>query len=325
MEKILFVEDDGALREAACQILEYEGYKVTAVANGRLALEALKHLTPDLIVSDIAMPEMDGFALLDAVRSTPTGVTIPFLFISASTDPEKVNRARRHAADDYIFKPFEVQDLLDAVRSRLDRRHKVLLFDTREAHLQTVTMLANAIEARDSSTRGHVERVREYALALGSALGWPAEQLGELEFGAILHDVGKILVPEYVLNKKGALDADEMAAVRLHVEAGVQMLTGITHLQTVVPYIEYHHERWDGGGYPHGLAGERIPLEGRVLALADAFDAMTSERPYRGALSEEAALEEIRQKRGTHFDPVLADLFMKLIRERSRVDHITVK
>ncbi len=317
MEKILFVEDDSALREAASQILEYEGYQVTVVANGRLALEALKHLTPDLIVSDIAMPEMDGFALLDAVRATPTGVTMPFLFISASTDPEKVNRARRHAVDDYIFKPFGLQDLLDAVRSRLDRRRKVLLFDTREAHLQTVTMLANAIEARDPCTRGHVERVREYALALGSALGWSAERLSELEFGAILHDVGKILVPEYVLNKKGPLDAEEMASVRLHVEAGVQMLSGITHLQTVVPYIEYHHEHWAGGGYPHGLAGEAIPLEGRLLALADAYDAMTSERPYREELSKEAALEEICQKKGTQFDPILADVFVKLIRERA--------
>jgi putative nucleotidyltransferase with HDIG domain len=313
MEKILFVEDDGILREAAKRILADEGYEVTTVANGREALDALKEASPDLIVSDISMPELDGFALLDAVRASETGLTIPFLFISANTDPQKVSKARRHAADDYIFKPFEVSELLDAVRSRLDRRRKVLLFDTREAHLQTVKMLANAIEARDLRTRGHVERVREYALALGATLGWSKERLSELEFGALLHDVGKILVPEDVLNKQAPLNYDEQTAVRRHVETGAQMLAGITHLQAVIPYILYHHERWDGNGYPHGLVGEAIPLEGRLLALVDAFDAMTSERSYHAALPKEEAFAEIRRMRGSHFDPLLVDVFLQLM------------
>jgi putative two-component system response regulator len=313
MEKILLVEDDNVLREAAHEVLSGEGYKVTSVGNGMDALDALNDLIPDLIVSDISMPKMDGFALLDAVRSSESGMTIPFLFISANADRRSVSQARHLGVDDYLFKPFELMELLDAVRVRLDRRRTVLLFDTREAHLQTVNMLANAIEARDAYTRGHVDRVREYALALGSSLGWSKEQLTVLEFGAILHDIGKIVVPEDILNKKDFFTSDEKAVIRHHVEAGAQMLTGITHLQAVIPYVLYHHERWDGSGYPHGLAAEGIPLEGRLLAIVDAFDAMTSQRPYRTAMSKEEALEEIRQKRGIDFDPLLVHAFLRLM------------
>lgn len=316
MEKLLFVEDDPVLREAAHRILADEGYQVTSVANGRQALNALQALLPDLIVSDIAMPEMDGFALLDAVRSTQAGVAIPFLFVSAIRDPEKISQARLHAADDYITKPFQLPELVDAVRARLDRRRAVRLFDTHEAHLQTVHMLANAIEGRDHRTGGHVERVREYSLALGSALRWPIERLTELEFGALLHDIGKVLVPDDVLNKTGPLTAAERAVIEQHVLTGAQMLSGITHLQAVTPYILYHHERWDGSGYPHGLSGQAIPVEGRLLAIVDAYDAMTSVRPYRDELSRAEALEEIRSKRGIHFDPLLADAFTELMEKR---------
>ncbi len=311
--KILLVEDDNVLREAAQEILANEGYEVTSVRNGQEALDVLNDLIPDLIVSDISMPKMDGFALLDAVRSSESGMTIPFLFISGDVTRGSVSQARRLGADDYLFKPFELVELSDAIRVRLDRRRTVLLFDTREAHLQTVNMLANAIEARDYYTRGHVDRVRKYALDLGSSLGWSKEQLTVLEFGAILHDIGKVVVSEAVLNKKGPLNTDEIAHIRQHVEAGAQMLKGITHLQPVIPYVIYHHERWDGNGYMHGLAGEKIPVEGRLLAIVDVFDAMTSERPYHAAMSKEQALEQIRERRGVDFDPLLVDAFLRLM------------
>jgi len=313
MEQILFVEDDDSLRQAASEILTAEGYQVVNARNGQEALEALNHIVPDLIVSDISMPYLDGFALLDAVRSTDRGVTMPFLFISASTEAGKINRARRQGADDYLFKPFEMQELLDAVRVRLDRRRQVLLFDTREAHLQTVKMLANAIEARDTYTRGHVERVCKYAMDLATYIGWSREQLTELEFGATLHDIGKVLIPEEVLNKSGPLSQDERTLLHRHVEIGVQMLEGITHLKAVIPYILFHHEHWDGSGYPQGLVGKNIPLQGRLLAVVDSFDAMTTERPYHVAMPRDVALEEIRRKRGIQYDPELAEAFCQTI------------
>ncbi|MGA9397762.1 MAG: HD domain-containing phosphohydrolase [Anaerolineaceae bacterium] len=314
MEKILLVEDDVTLREAAREILSVEGYEVIAVSNGKEALDAFNLLVPDMIVSDINMPEMNGFELLDAIRSLENGITIPFLFMSARSDRGSMTHARQLGSDDYLFKPFELLELTNAIRVRLDRRQAVLLCDTREAHLQTVNMLANAIEARDQYTRGHVDRVCKYTLALGSALGWAKEQMTVLEFGAILHDIGKINISETILNKKEALSAEEIAMVRRHVEVGAQMLHGITHLQPVIPYILYHHERWDGSGYPQGLMGENIPIEGRLLAIVDTFDAMTSERPYHAVISKENALNEIRQKRGVEFDPQLVDVFLKLMK-----------
>ncbi len=314
MERILFVEDDEVLGKAASQILIDEGYQVISVHDGNEALELLHHdYVPDLIISDINMPHVDGFALLDAVRSTDQGMTIPFLFISASTDPARVGLARRLGADDYLFKPFEMQELLDAVRARLDRRRKVLLLDTRQAHLQTVKMLANAIEARDPYTRGHVDRVSNYAVRLAASLGWSSEQLSEVEFGATLHDIGKLRVPDSVLNKTVQLLPQELMLVRRHVEIGAQMLNGVTHLQAAIPYILYHHERWNGSGYPRGLVGENIPVQGRLLAIVDSFDAMTSARPYREAMPTKAALEEVRIKRSIDFDPDMADEFLRVI------------
>lgn len=313
MEKILLVEDDDVLREAARQLLDIEGYEVLSVGNGIEALKVFPDFLPDLIISDIYMPKMDGFGLLDSVRSLENGFSTPFLFISASSTRRNVYQARHLGADDYLFKPFDMLELLDAVRVRLDRRRTILLIDTREAHLQTVNMLAHAIEARDQHTHGHVDRVRKYAMAFGSALGWSKEQLTVLEFGAVLHDVGKVTVPEDVLNKRSPLNEAELAIVRRHVDVGAQMLSGISHLQAVVPYIKYHHERWNGNGYPGGLAEEKIPIEGRLLAIVDVFDAMMSERPYHAAHSKEETLKEIHDKRGIDFDPLLVDVFLKLM------------
>jgi putative two-component system response regulator len=312
MDKILLVEDENELREMTQMILEFGGYEVQSAFNGIEALEKLDLFSPDLIVSDISMPEMDGYALLEAVRARTSGVSLPFLFVSAHSQRADVTRARRLGVDDYLFKPFEAQELLDAVRIRLDRRRAVQLLDTREAHLQTVMMLANVIEARDPYTRGHVERVRDYAMALARALDWSPEALAVLEFGSILHDIGKIVVPLDVLKKAAPLTAGEQAIMHQHVEAGAHMLQGITHLQAAVPFILYHHEHWDGSGYPFGYSRESIPMEGRLLAIVDAYDAMTSSRPYRTGLPKEVALNEIRQGLDRHFDPAMAEVFLEI-------------
>jgi putative two-component system response regulator len=221
-------------------------------------------------------------------------------------------QARNLGADDYLFKPFAADDLLGAVRAKLERRRAVMTFDTRAAHLQTVQMLANVIEARDQTTSGHVQRVQQLAMELAEALSWRAEALVVLEFGALLHDIGKILVPREILNKPGRLDPAEWEVLKRHPQDGAHMLGGVDHLRAAVPYVLYHHERWDGTGYPTRLAGTAIPIEGRLLGVVDAYDAMTNRRPYQAPVTSQAAAAEILAGRGRQFDPVIAEVFARL-------------
>jgi len=201
------------------------------------------------------MPGMDGFALLAAIREKPMGATVPFQFTTALTERSNVNRARRLGMDDHLFKPFDASELLDAVNIRLARRRAVLLADMHEAHLQTISMLANVIEARDAYTRVHVERVKDFALALGRALHWDVADLTVPEYGAILHDIGKIIIPAEVLNKSGQLVGEDWDLIRRHPLVGADMLRNVRPLEAAIPYVLYHHERWDGGeGIPTGLA-----------------------------------------------------------------------
>jgi putative two-component system response regulator len=312
MIHILIVEDNPGISSVMQELLEMEGYQVTSAANGLEALELLNRATPDLVVSDIMMPKMDGFALLEAVRARPNGAGIPFLFLSARSEQAATSRARSLGADDYLFKPFAPEDLLVAVRAKLNRRRALQLLDTRLAHVQTVRMLANAVEARESYTRGHVERVQQYALQLARALGWDAEALLLCEFGALLHDVGKLTVPRSILNKRRPLTYMEWELLRRHPETGRQMLEGVDHLRGAIPYVLHHHERWNGTGYPGRLAGQDIPREGRLLAIVDAYDAMTTNRPYRLAMPVEQALDEIRKQSGIQFDPAMVEVFIQL-------------
>jgi putative two-component system response regulator len=315
MNKILLVEDDTLLLEVMQNILESDGFEIHPAANGKMALDLFMNIKPDLIVSDIMMPEMDGFELLESVRIIPSGVTVPFLFLSARTERTDVSKARKLGVDDYLFKPFDAPELISAVRSRLDRRRMVELFDTRTAHLQTVIMLANVIEARDPYTAGHLERVRRLALNLAFALDWTNEQIVVLEFGSILHDIGKIIVPSRVLKKTGPLDQDEWKLMRQHPVEGAKMLEGVDHLKAAIPYVLNHHEWWNGSGYPKGLKGENIPKEGRLLAIVDAFDAMTTNRPYHTCITSKEAIEEIKNNRNILFDQNMVDVFTSSYKE----------
>ena len=311
-ERILVVDDNRDLRELAETILNTQDYQVTVAEDGKKALAIFDNTSPDLIISDIAMPEMDGFAFLEAVRSREKGAAVPFLFLSAYSQKSNLSQARRLAVDDYLIKPFDALELLAAVRVRLDRRQAVQIFDTREAHLQTVLLMANTIEARDFYTHQHITRVQEIALLFGRALQWGEASLAILEFGAILHDIGKLIVPSAILNKKTALTPEEWKTMRQHSESGAKMLEGVHHLKPAIPFILAHHERWDGSGYPHGLKGENIPLEGRMMALVDVYEALTSDRSYHKGRSKETALTMIKEKSGTHFDPFLVEEFLKI-------------
>jgi putative two-component system response regulator len=312
MQHILVVEDNPDILLVIRDLLESEGYRLTVAGNGLEGVRAFERQVPDLIISDLMMPRLDGFGLLEAVRSRPEGAAVPFLFLSARTEAAVTTRARSLGADDYLFKPFSPEDLLVAIRAKLDRRRTLQMFDTRSAHLQTVQMLANTIEARESYTRGHIERVQGYALALARALNWGTEALAICEFGAILHDIGKIQVSRRILNKRRKLLYSEWAVLRKHPEVGAQMLHGIDHLHDAIPYVLCHHERWDGNGYPHGLTARTIPREGRLLNIVDTYDAMTSDRPYRKALTPQQARDEIRRGAERQFDPEMVEVFLTL-------------
>lgn len=319
MTKILLAEDDNTLRTMISLILEMRGFEVFSYPNGRLALNAFPTIAPDLVVSDIGMSELDGFGLLEGVRKSPDGAVVPFLFLSAHSEQEIINSARRQGADDFLFKPFAPDDLLDAVTTRIERRRMAEIFDTHQAHLQTITLLANVIEARDQYTRGHVERVRELALELGRGLMWSSSALSVLEYGAILHDIGKIVVPESILNKPAHLTSEEHEIIQKHALAGVHIIDGVSHLSDARPYILYHHEKWDGTGYPEGLKGEAIPPEGRLLAIVDVYDALTSDRPYHRGITPLEAITFLRNEAGKHFDPVMLGVFCRIREDDKKV------
>lgn len=196
-------------------------------------------------------------------------------------------------------------DLHVAFQGERQRRQEI-----QRAYLETIHMLAAAVEARDPYTGGHLERVTRYALATARELGWASERLNEAEMGAILHDIGKIGIQDAILRKPGTLNPEEWAHMRTHPEVGTQILRGISFLESVIPYVRHHHERFDGKGYPDGLVGDAIPIGGRLIAVADTFDAMTSTRPYRRALTVENALGELRSAAGSQLDPDIVNAFI---------------
>ncbi len=301
-EIILIAEDNSVLRLALEEMLSLEGYVVLAAANGMEALSHMQMLTPDLIISDIAMPEMDGYAFFDQIRSNPEWLTIPFIFLTARGTKDDILTGKDLGAEDYLVKPLNRIELLTAVRSRLDRSQQLRVVRLYEAYESSLTMLANAIEARDQYTRGHVERVTAYAAVIAKQLGWQGKRLEELRFGAILHDIGKIHISEATLCKNGPLDAEEWEEIKKHPIIGASMVKDIPYLLPAIPAIKFHHEQWDGGGYPYGIAGEEIPLIARIVSVADAFDAMTSSRAYQEARSIQTAYDEILKNTGTSYD-----------------------
>lgn len=311
-ETLLVVEDNDALREGLREMLSLEGFTVLAAANGRAALDQMTLLTPDLIVSDIAMPEMDGIAFFTAVRARPEWLTIPFLFLTARGEKQDILRGKNLGAEDYLVKPLTRDELVTAVRSRLERSEQLRLAQLQRAYEASLTTLANAIDIRDRYTRGHVERVTAYSLVMASKLNWPEYTPEHLRFGAILHDIGKIHIPENILFKATPLTNLEWQEIKRHPISGAEMIKDIPYLAPAVPIIRHHHERWNGQGYPDGLAGEAIPPGARIVAVADSFDAMTTSRPYSPARSLENALREIQSCAGTFYDPAIAEVFRSL-------------
>ncbi|MEK7443029.1 MAG: HD domain-containing phosphohydrolase [Chloroflexota bacterium] len=310
-ELILIVEDDAMLSQGLQDWLQFVGYRVQLASNGREALERLENVHPNIILADIIMPEMDGYQLFEAVRSRPELNTIPFLFLTGRAQKHDILIGKGLGADDYITKPWGPEELLTAIRVKLKRTKDIAFTQLQRAYKDSLTVLANAIEARDAYTRGHVERVSSYSVMIAREMEMDDDEVDEIELGAILHDIGKIHVHESILSKPGELTPQEISEMRKHTEIGAFMVKDIPYLVPATPIIKYHHERYDGKGYPEGLSGEDIPLHARIMAIADLFDALTTIRSYHEAFSPEEAVAYIQNEAGKHFDPKIVEVFVR--------------
>jgi len=308
---ILIVDDNETLRIALEEMLSQEGFVVLSADNGLEALEYMKGIKPDIIVSDITMPEMDGYDFFDTVRSHSEWLSIPFIFLTARGTKKDIISGKGLGAEDYLVKPIHRNELLSAVGSKLSRSNQLRMVRLREAYESTLTMLANAIEVRDSYTRGHVERVRDYALVIARQVGWAENKLDLLRFGAILHDIGKIHISETILRKEQELTGAEWVEIRKHPVIGAEMIKDIPYLVPALPIILHHHEYWDGTGYPDQLSGENIPMTARIVVIADAFDAMTTNRAYQPSKTIDEAYTEIVSSAGSKYDPEFVEAFQK--------------
>ncbi len=310
-ETILIVEDNLVLRDGLRDMLAYDGYQVLCASNGKEALEEMTTFTPDLILSDISMPEMDGYEFLHAVRARSDWVTIPFLILTARGEKEDILIGKNLGAEDYLIKPINKEELLTAVRARLTRAQEIKVAQLHQAYEASLTALANAIDVRDPYTRGHVERVTAYAQELAHQIGIQGRALEQIRFGSILHDIGKIVIQDDVLLKPTPLTPQEWDLMMRHPITGAEMIKDIPYLAPAAPIIRHHHEKWDGSGYPDHLKENAIPLGARIVAVADSFDAMTIDRPYRKGRTLEEAHQEIIHCSASHFDPLVVQAFLR--------------
>jgi putative nucleotidyltransferase with HDIG domain len=334
--KILIIDDEPSILSVLDSLLS-DQYECKTAMCAAEALEYLKEERFDLVLSDIMMPGMSGLELLAEITARCRETVV--ILISGNLNIQSAIEAMRRGAFDYVTKPFNLSDVETAVARAL--RHQSLLKANQqyEQHLEdlvslrthelsianvnlnstleklymnyraTLRALAAALEARDVETKGHSDRVVSYCLRLGKQMGLADRDLITLEHGALLHDIGKIGVPDAILLKRGALTEDEWNYMRRHVEYGAQILRGIDFLEGATSIVAQHHERYDGSGYPSKLEGDLICLGARIFAVADAVDAITSDRPYRAARPFEAAADELMRCAGTHFDPEIVRAF----------------
>jgi putative two-component system response regulator len=314
---VMVVEDDLGNRALLERLLEREGYRATSTGDGESALLAVAEHAPDLILLDIGLPRMDGYEVTRRLRSNLRTLTVPIILLTGRTSLDDVVEGLDAGADDYLSKPFRQPELLARIRSALRLRQALVRMDA--AH-KAVAALANAVEAKDPNTEQHCQRLANLAARLGAQAGLDGIELEAVAYGALLHDVGKIGVPEAILTKPMALDAGEWDIMRRHPEIGERICEPLASSGTFTPIVRHHHERWDGRGYPDGLRGEAIPLGARIVGLVDAFDAMTHDRPYRRALATPVAVNELWRESGAQFDRALVPLFvMELERDAERV------
>ena len=291
--RVLVVDDEPMLRGMFQRLLEAEGLTVTTAPDGDTALRLVRDHPPDLVLLDVVMPGRSGFDVCAAIKGDARTRLVPVVLVTALTGSDERVRGIEVGADDFLTKPIDRAELLARVRSLLRLKE----YTDELEHAETVLFaLARSIEAKDPYTDGHCERLSRAASALGERLGMGEEQVVALRRAGWLHDIGKVAVPDAILLKHGPLTAAEWTVMRRHPVVGEQICTGLNSLRAVIPVIRHHHEHWDGSGYPDGLRGEAIPMSARVLQVADVYDALTTDRPYRAALSRAAALRTLDEE-----------------------------
>ena len=303
---VLIIEDDEASRTLLRTLLAHEGYGVMEAADGVSGLRIAREHEPDVIVLDVGLPGLDGLEVTRKLRQAAATRTIPIILVTGRVEIDDMAEGLNAGADDFVAKPFRRIELLARIRSAARMRQAILGMETTRS---VVAALAGAVAAKDPMTEHHCQRLAGFAARLGARVGLGTEAREALAYGAVLHDVGKIGIPEAILLKPGPLTPEEWTVLRRHPEIGEGICRPLGLSRTLLPVIRHHHERWDGTGYPDRLSGERIPLGARIVGLVDAFDAITHDRPYRPARSQEEALGVIRSLAGRQFDPQLARLF----------------
>lgn len=344
--RILVVDDESTVRNMMATALERQGYIVDLASGGHLALEAVELNYFDLVLSEITMPDLNGIDMLERMHALKPG--LPVVIVSAVHDITVAVDAMRRGAYDYLLKPFAQEQLLAAVK-RAFNHHRILeasesyhhnleeivrartemlnnaMEDLEHSYDVTLEALGDALDLKDSETRGHSKRVTAYAIALARAMGIPPQEIKVIARGAFLHDIGKMAIPDRILLKPGALSPEEQDLMREHCTHGYQMLRKIPFLAGAAEIVFCHQEHFDGSGYPNGLREQEIPLGARMFAVADALDAITSDRPYRSASDFDFARKEILRCSGTQFDPAVVEIFLKIPNElweelRSEID-----
>jgi putative two-component system response regulator len=291
--KILLVEDDPQAVGILEPILISKGFSVAVARDGIQGLEKVKLLSPDIILLDITMPRLDGISVCRQIKNDDSVRLIPIIMLTALADFEKKLEAVEAGADDFVNKPYNTVELVTRIKSLLKVKYLNEQLDSAEAVLFS---MARAIEAKDSYTQGHVERVSRMAVRLGQHLGLSDEEIDSLRKGGILHDIGKIGVPDRILNKAGPLSTEERTIIRMHPGQGAKICEKLKSIRGAIPVIRHHHERLDGTGYPDRLSGEEIPLLARVMTIVDIYDALTTTRSYRKSLPPDVALEIMRDE-----------------------------
>ncbi|HKV27866.1 MAG TPA: HD domain-containing phosphohydrolase [Candidatus Acidoferrales bacterium] len=279
--KILVVDDDIDVRSGLQLLLRRKDYDVRTASDGNDALDECVSFQPDLVLLDVMMPGLDGFAVCHELKSRPETRLIPVILVTGLSDKSDRIRGIEAGADDFLSKPIDMTELDARVRSLLRLKSFTDELENAEGVLFS---LALAIEARDPCTHGHCSRLSEFSARLGARIGLPADEITALRRAGIVHDVGKIVVPDAILLKPGPLTTAERAVMKHHPAIGEHICSPLKSFRSVLGIIRHHHERWDGSGYPDGLRNETIPLTARVLQIADVYDALTTQRPYRPAL-----------------------------------------
>jgi response regulator RpfG family c-di-GMP phosphodiesterase/signal transduction histidine kinase len=324
---ILCIDDNPEVLKLMKMLLADE-YDLELTASAEKGLAFLKAKNPDLVLCDVMMPGMDGHAFCRAVKNDESLTHIPVILLTARTGAEMLAEGIHAGADDYISKPFDSTELkariqgqlrlrqmeseLTLVNRNLKMRTSDLVDQQRSLFLSTVKSLASAIDAKDEYTREHSTRVTEFTMKIAAKMNFSGKELGDLELAALLHDVGKIAVPESILNKPGKLTDAEFKLIKEHPARGESILSPVVELKEIARIVRSHHERYDGTGYPDKLKGREIPLGARIMALADTYDSITSERPYRKPASHRFAVKEIISCSGTQFDPEVVEHFLEI-------------